>query len=788
MPTDTNIYPIKGLAGLSVAYRVYRIVGLLPDTPGYFNNLQTLIDRLSRILKEPVTTISRDGVSHIVIPEDSEEPPIVPLTGTAATLQATGELVEIAFDRRDPELDPVRQRFLQFSIQAPMRDRNELWQPRSGQAFFAKVPERSLEQVELYRGASLRVVSTACGSWGVCVDLKTKLIRKKPLGENLDPGEARRFKGRSCIYQFGHRWFEVTLDGIADFDISTALIPEDGSVLSINEYVMRHSRKPVPDRLAKLNQSGAAIFYRTEGPVPKHAPAALCFLVEDAHTKIGARNHRQAILPPHIRKKRATVFVKKYLARFSLRNVELTVSDIPIENSNKRFAVPAFEFGNSRTVGFGQTTGADSQRRLSELGPARQALISDPNAGFFSTTPLGRQYIVLPQSVVDSSGPKFVDALKQTVNELYRAGGAYDPILIAYDDIGPKRNFIDQGKAIKTAMQSQTLVAGHALVMIQDVVKKTRDTDPLEAMIVKDFPTDFNLNASVIHTSTIQRSYQYSGKRGEPEYFVSKSNKGRVSSYLRNVALSKILLTNGKVPFVLAGRTCSDLIIGIDVKQNTAAFSLIADGGRIVHSKTWNSRKRERLTEEQVALYLSELVLIEKESFDLPPSNIVVHRDGRVFESEIAGLERACEELAEAGVLASNWSLTVLEIKKTGPVTVRFFDTVYSKEGARTENPMIGSWLQLSDEEGFVTTTGMPFRRPGTTQPLHVIKKHGTMSLEECLREVFELSCLSWSSPDNGIRVPITIKLCDRVLFEDAADYDEDAFAHASTTKSEVRS
>lgn len=116
MPIETNIFPIIGLDGLVVDYDVYKIVGLTRGTPGYFNNIQTLINRLSRMLQAPVTTINRNDSTHVVIPSDCDNPPLITLTGAIATLAPTGEKLTISFDKRCRELDPIRERFLQFSI------------------------------------------------------------------------------------------------------------------------------------------------------------------------------------------------------------------------------------------------------------------------------------------------------------------------------------------------------------------------------------------------------------------------------------------------------------------------------------------------------------------------------------------------------------------------------------------------------------------------------------------------------------------------------------------------
>lgn len=48
------------------------------------------------------------------------------------------------------------------------------------------------------------------------------------------------------------------------------------------------------------------------------------------------------------------------------------------------------------------------------------------------------------------------------------------------------------------------------------------------------------------------------------------------------------------------------------------------------------------------------------------------------------------------------------------------------------------------------------------------------MDFERCLEDVFRLTTLTWTRPEDCLRLPITIKLTDRVLGEDATEYDED--------------
>jgi hypothetical protein len=63
----------------------------------------------------------------------------------------------------------------------------------------------------------------------------------------------------------------------------------------------------------------------------------------------------------------------------------------------------------------------------------------------------------------------------------------------------------------------------------------------------------------------------------------------------------------------------------------------------------------------------------------------------------------------------------------------------------------------------------------GQSQPLHIRLVEGVFTIQQCLEDVFYLSCLTWTRPEDSSRYPVTIKLNDRFLSEEATDYDEDA-------------
>ena len=80
-------------------------------------------------------------------------------------------------------------------------------------------------------------------------------------------------------------------------------------------------------------------------------------------------------------------------------------------------------------------------------------------------------------------------------------------------------------------------------------------------------------------------------------------------------------------------------MIGIDVKNNTAAFALIADGGKIVRFSMSPSRQKEQLLKVQVEKFVIDLIRKEGTLFQADvPKQIVIHRDGRAWPAEIEGL------------------------------------------------------------------------------------------------------------------------------------------------------
>ncbi|MEM2161120.1 MAG: hypothetical protein QXN55_09225, partial [Candidatus Nitrosotenuis sp.] len=129
------------------------------------------------------------------------------------------------------------------------------------------------------------------------------------------------------------------------------------------------------------------------------------------------------------------------------------------------------------------------------------------------------------------------------------------------------------------------------------------------------------------------------------------------------------------------------------------------------------------------------------------------------------------------GIIDKDYDCNVVEVRKSSLTPLRFFEaeSYGGSFNERIENPLIGTYAILG-ETAFICNTGRPFRHPGTTKPLQVIKIRGNMLLDNILEDLFNLSNLTWTKIDDCSRDPITIKMTDIRLREVAGDYSKDNF------------
>lgn len=757
MAVEANIFRLTGLETLSQTYRVYRVHGLNRADDEYFQNRDQLVRRLNYDLRTPCLPFESDGELDVVIRGDAPPPPqTLPMVGCSVALEATGTELKVDFLSLDPHLRRIALRFINFLVNRPLYDDSNLWQPSSGGAFFTKQP-RTEDGLDLFSGFLVRSISLPDGKIGLCVDARLKFVSTGSLPANLSRHDFRPLQGGHFVYRYGPRWLDIRAELLTGSPAERlSFRDDDGSIVNLASHI-----KKLTNGRHDPTGSGVVKYYNNRGD-ERMAPLTLCHLVHDTESDRVKRIFHRAIPSPSDRRAAIVAFVSQRLKHLRLGDTVITVDPSPAKISTARFSVPDAEFGHGRMLTLRNRPDA-TQTDLNGLGSLREKLLLAPEAGFLKAAALGRQYLVLPRSYEQTFGPTYAEHLKDAVHRLLPKGN-YAPNVVYYDDT-VRGNFAQKGQYIIDAIKETKPAPGHALIMVhRDQGRAKRTEEKLAAYLVRNLRPE--IHAAVNHSVAAARCYEC---RRDGTWGVRAQEATRFRSYLHNVALSKILLTNGRWPYVLAQPLHADFVVGIDVKQFTAGFVGIAGGGRIVTNKCDRSQQLECLSSAQVKRLFMEVADACLRPEDRLPRQIVIHRDGRIFQSELTGLEAALLALKAKGLVADDAKLTVVEIAKHSLIPVRFFET--SPQG--TQSPTIGTYLLADDATGYVATTGQPFRSPGTPNPLCVRVAHGEMPVSQCLEDVFALSSLAWSQPRNCTRYPITLKLADRFLAEIGAEYDE---------------
>jgi hypothetical protein len=771
MSIESNIFPFLNLQELATQYHLYEIRGLKRHSE-YYQNRQSLIHRLSYQLKSPVTIIEQDDKIFLVVSaEAAEVPERCQIIRGIAYFTPTGKSFNLDYSLRTPQNDEICIRFLRFMVQSALFNNAQLWQPTSGKPFFSKVPSQEFSSISMYQGFSVRPSFTESGEIGLCVDVQHKFISRDPLPMYLTERTFQQYKAKHCIYHYGHQWYEIQLSELSDLNVTEEMIPDGNSWNSLLDYAIKYSRKPIPDDLASVVQDSSVVHYFTNQNQDRAAIASLCHLVYDTADPAIQKYHPFTILKPDVRRAAIYQMVEKYLREITFGDITLKISGTPERISQRLFDFPDYKFGNNFRLSVRGTEDAE-QVPVDKVGQKRAQLLTNPAVGLYVQEPFDRQYLLLPQTVGDSFGSAFIEDLKQIADQLYPAGGGYKPQIVYYPDRN-FRTYVEQGKAILRTVEENRLQPGYAIVMLNNMPVLPRQHDPLAALVLRELK-DYDLYVATIHSATAKECYESRYKDdGQPFYAARPQMYKKLQGYLRNVALNKLLLTNERWPFVLDTPLHADVIIGIDVKHHTAGYIVVnKTGNNIWTLPPIKSRQKEQLSTDQVKDSLYKILLKESEQSADPLTNIVIHRDGRVYDCEVKGAKQAIAELQRQGILPDAAALTILEISKSAPASLRLFDVAGA--GKIVSNPKIGSY-HIVNNDGYLCSTGRPFSNQGTSKPLHVKYFEGKLPFELCLEDIFCLTALTWTKPDSCSRYPVTTRLNDRRLSEDASEYDEDA-------------
>lgn len=771
MHHETNLFVIQNAADLKARFRRCRVRGLNRDHADYHRNKDRLRG-LGREFRRPVTVIEERGELYLIVPADVVAlPSEYALVGCVAQFEMEDAILDLDFAEPAPAHIDITINFLRHAADNRLIANRALWRPRPGQGFLERTPETISDNILKYNGFRVRPMRTAEGTLAMCVDATACHTAARPLPKKLDRDRfAREFKGKHCIYHFGDAWYEIMVTGLSDFTAERHAFLLNGKSRKLIEYILDEAAKPLGPELAQLGGDESVVLYPNYQGQERAAPTSLCFPVIGS-AELG-RHHASTLLDPQRRRPKIASFVANYLAGLTLDGMPIKLAERGHSTARKVFQVPDIELGGKQRLSVRQTSDALAVD-LRDLGKRRSSLLRDRQAGFYHNDPLDHQLFVVPRSVYDSFGGQFLADLGTEVDSYLGKTKSYQPDVIVYNDMG-KRRFMLQAKAILEAVRQANPRPGYALAMIHRPEDQKRgDEDPLAAYVSQKLRDQFSLQTAVIHTDTACRAYREVHTPSGRKYNIDANQVRRFTGYLKNVALNHILLNNQRWPYVLATPLHADVTIGIDVKSNTCGLLAIGRNGRDVRFQSHTSGQKERLLEDQLGTYLIDILTAEQQARRAPIQSVVIHRDGRAFASELKGVTKAVSRLKRNGVLAPEADVSVVEIGKSSPAPLRLFDI---GDGASAiDNPLVGAWYAVDETEAYICTTGRPFLRQGTAQPLHVRRVYGALPIEKLAEDIYALSTLAWTQPEMCSRTPVTLRLNDRFLTGEAGEYDADA-------------
>ena len=774
---ETNVFEILNLGELESQYRRHRIRGLTSDHVDFERIVQVLTRDLSQRLKSPVTVTEDDSELYLIVPVDSGNPPSpFQVSNTTVYFEPTSGVTTLDYANPKPDAEQICLRFLQSMINGYFYQDRRYWQPSSGYPQFERKPVLTKAGIDVYRGYSVRVVYSETFGFGVCVDVTHKYVSHDPLPAGLTQNAFASLRGTRCVYHYGLAWYEIRPTIYPDLTVSEQLLKlDDHGATSLFDFIMSNAPKPFPKDVADLSPDSPAVGYLTSNGETRHAAAALCYpVVGTADPRVGLI-HRDTILPPHQRRSLIKAFVSNSLAGIDSPNLKVRVSSDAVTVPKRVFLPPDIEFGHGVVLSV-RGSQDSSYVSLENLGRERLGALRDPKIGPYSRKPLDRQYFVVPRSVADSYGPAFIGDLETAVSALYAQEVPYSPTIIQYDD-RVEKTFPAQASAVLGAVEAAGLEPGYGIVMIHEVGRGRGEHDQLAAMLMTKL-REQELFVSIIHTKVPGESYSLNQHASNgPAYTAIPQKRSRLNGYLRNVAINKILLTNERWPFVLSTPLNADLTIALDVRNNTACFTLLGKSGPSIRTEISHSRDKEKLAQAHVRKVLLDILRQETSLGIDEVENIMLIRDGQLFRSEISGVKDAIATLHNEGLMKGA-SVSFVEIPKTSAVSFRLFEVETQYGGKeRVQNPGLGQYHVLNGRSGYICSTGREYLRQGTAHPLTVRYVEGTMPFDRVLEDVYGQTCLALTQPEGCSRLPFSLRLTDIRLAEHAGDYDQDALA-----------
>lgn len=700
-----------------------------------------------------------------------------PAKNRIVQLRESKRVREFRFDNPEDGVEEMAIGWLHDNLRIIMEQHSTtLW--NLGNFYLYRDPinsEESRRNTDVFLGFFPKIYKRNKG-YSLCVSTGVKYVDAHPLAWYIREGESVKCSPpRRGIYKNGQNWYEIDILDKTGASIRDQMIP--GLRDTVLNYIRRQSGNGKGIDLKAINPESPAFEYQyPHNPEVKHfansAWAHFSFWTNDIRVR---SLHHLSKMKPEDRLSRIATFVERHIAGKS----SLPIGAECESTVRKFFPLPSLVFGQGKKLAVGNVE-AQGQVRLIDWFKWKKTYLN--RFGTCAESISLPQHFVVPASIPGSIIDQFKQTLTGTMERLTCGTYGLDSITTYEVPSGPP-SLARYYESIESTLKKHELLDNQdaTVVLVLPANAPPKLHNHLKALFKVGIRSQFLVESykGTEQKLGLQDFFEREiGNRGI-SYRVKANLEGSFKSYVHNIALG-ILLVNRRWLYRLDEPLHHDITIGVDISNRQVGMSLF-DGktGDLIFDFDFSGKtirdsrsRREKLPEKVMSKMCYGLLKQGVQTLGLAPRLIVVHRDGRTFESEWAGLRKAIKALQHEGLLSNTVAYGIVEIYKKSVCMPR----LVSRVRERTENPQMGSYELINGNEAVLVNTGFPAKLDGTAQPVLVRLAYGNLDFLHVLHDVFALSNLCYAAPDKPQRLPLTLKIIDDFLTPLAYDIESPGY------------
>jgi len=759
-----TLFPIDGLSDTTYKFRILKVRERIPEDNKQPIRLQKWADRLwRRDLRCPVFSTNRFGYPAFLIPE-SESPSmgesieIHDVPGRTYHIDVTEDILEVDIEGAiGPERELIC-RMLERPFTDKLRSMRKIFWKDQWTLFYFQQPANSSVEYDImnaYRGYKFGVVFVEDRGPHLAVDVRTRYVGRKSLSEYST--QERKIDLRSHLdldapYKDRARFLRDNgvVKFLCKYTGETKEIVSQHTIDDAGTTILDYYREKYPQ--LNINSEDPAVFAKDrEDAESWPVPSSRLFPIFTTEYEGVRRCTVQPQMTPNERFSAIQKFLK-YLRGIRYGNTPVTVSDEILVTKRAVFIPPKLEFGNGYILQPFQNGSPPfwSERFDSQIVRWRsKKLPALYQNGPYHNEPLPGIVLLYPQSMERSMRETFLRELKREIK-------------------------LQTGQDVKILQQRQYQIGreermGSSLLMLATEIQSTTP----RCLTVVILWNKLHKNIHGILKDTFRTTPSQCAWERTVWNICNQGNPQRAKSQLRNLALG-VITEAGVKPWVLAEHLHHDLHIGIDLLYGRIGYHfLYGTGGRIIETYFGKATERGRMYEaikrpELRSRLVQSIKSIAEQGQNI--QSIIIHRDGRWWPSESAGLKESLRRLKSDGTLYKDVHCAVVEVRKNH-MPIRLFTSLRGTE-SYFQNPLPGTYFMLDSNRILLTTTGRPGAwdypggRTASTLLLEVVDMIGNIDIEEMAEDVYRLTHLNWNAPDINISLPVTIRWTDEALRE----------------------